>query len=75
MDIKELKSIIEALLFTWGDPLEIKDIASILELDKEELAKIIQEMIDEFDYNMRGLKNKSKWYLSVWNKTGKIFNG
>ncbi|MBU5426638.1 SMC-Scp complex subunit ScpB [Tissierella pigra] len=56
MDSKELKSIIEALLFTWGDPLEIKDIASILELDKEEVGTIMSEMIDEFDYNMRGLK-------------------
>ena len=43
MDIRELKSIIESLLFTWGDPLEIKDIASIVEVDEEELSKIIQE--------------------------------
>ncbi|CAK7016434.1 SMC-Scp complex subunit ScpB [uncultured Tissierella sp.] len=56
MDIRELKSIIESLLFTWGDPLEIKDIASIVEVDEEELSKIIQEMIDEFDYNMRGIR-------------------
>ena len=56
MDSKELKSVIEALLFTWGDPLEIKDMASILELNKEELANIMDEMIDEFDYNMRGVK-------------------
>lgn len=56
MEIKELKAIIEALLFTWGDPLEIKDIASILEIDVEDISNIIQEMMDEFDYNMRGLR-------------------
>lgn len=56
MDIKELKSIIEALLFTWGDPLDISDIASILEMDKKYLHNIIEEMMDDFDYNMRGIK-------------------
>lgn len=56
MDNKELKSIIEALLFTWGDPLSITDIANILEKDKRELSIIMQEMIDDFDYNMRGVR-------------------
>ena len=56
MDPKEIKAIIEALLFTWGDPLESKDIAYILELNTKEIDKLIEEMIDEFDYNRRGLK-------------------
>lgn len=56
MDTKEVKSIIEALLFTWGDPLNISDIASILEIDKKELHNILQEMMDDFDYNMRGIR-------------------
>lgn len=56
MDTKELKSIIEALLFTWGDPLDISDIANILEKDKKELHIVIQEMMDDFDYNMRGIR-------------------
>ncbi len=56
MDIRELKSIIESLLFTWGDPLDIKDIASIVEVNEEELSKVMQEMMDEFDYNMRGIR-------------------
>lgn len=56
MDTREIKSIIEALLFIWGDPLEIKDIALILEKDEKELSEILQEMINDFDYNMRGIK-------------------
>lgn len=56
MDIKEKKSIIEGILFTWGDPLGIKDIAKILEI-KEELAfDILEEMVREFDDNRRGLR-------------------
>lgn len=56
MEIKEIKSIIESMLFTWGDPLELKDIACILEIDEKNLMEIIDEMIVEFDYNFRGLK-------------------
>lgn len=56
MDLRELKSIIEALLFTWGDPLDIADISSILDIKEKELEPIIQEMIDDFDYNMRGIR-------------------
>lgn len=56
MDLRELKSIIEALLFTWGDPLDISDISSILDIKEKELEPIIQEMMDDFDYNMRGIR-------------------
>ncbi len=56
MEKRELKSIIEALLFTWGDPLELKDIASIIEEKECEVEKIIEEMINEFDYNRRGIR-------------------
>lgn len=56
MDIKEKKSIIEGLLFTWGDPLSIKDISKILKLDKKKTEEIIDGMIDEFNYERRGLQ-------------------
>lgn len=56
MEAREIKSIVEAMLFTWGDPLELKDMASILEVDEKSLIKVIDEMIYEFDYNFRGLK-------------------
>jgi segregation and condensation protein B len=56
MDLRELKSIIESLLFTWGDPLDISDISSILDIKEKELEPIIQEMIDDFDYSMRGIR-------------------
>lgn len=56
MDKRETKSIIEALLFTWGDPLEIKDLSSILNVKEEELEQILKEMMDEFDFNRRGIR-------------------
>lgn len=55
-DIREIKSIIEGLLFAWGDPLDIKDLSSILGIKKSELEQILKEMIDDFNYNRRGLR-------------------
>lgn len=56
MDIKEIKSIIESLLFTWGDPLNIKDISKILNISERELTFIIQDMMEEFNHNRRGIE-------------------
>ncbi|MDR7869988.1 MAG: SMC-Scp complex subunit ScpB [Tissierellaceae bacterium] len=56
MDIREIKSIIEGLLFIWGDALSVEDLASILELNKDEVSYLMDEMISEFDFNRRGIK-------------------
>lgn len=56
MDIREIKSIIEALLFTWGDPLSLEDISDVLELDKHSLNEIMNEMIADFNFNRRGIQ-------------------
>jgi len=56
VDKREIKSIIESLLFVWGDPLSLKDIANVLNIEEKELKTIINEMIDEFDYERRGVK-------------------
>ena len=56
MDIREIKSIIEGLLFIWGDPLTVDDLSDILELDKEFIINTMDEMISEFDYKRRGLR-------------------
>ena len=39
MDKREVKAIIEALLFIWGDPLSIKDISNILEIEENKVKK------------------------------------
>ncbi|MCF6465110.1 SMC-Scp complex subunit ScpB [Clostridium sp. Cult2] len=56
MDKREIKAIVEALLFIWGEPLSLKDISDILEIESNEVKEILDEMIDEFNYNRRGLK-------------------
>lgn len=56
MDNRELKSIVEGLLFAWGDPLDLKDMASVLEIKEEVLEPLLKELMDDLDYNRRGLR-------------------
>ncbi|MEQ8153390.1 MAG: SMC-Scp complex subunit ScpB [Clostridiaceae bacterium] len=54
---KTLKSIIEALLFTAGEPLSIKDISNIIECSHEECSELVKEMSEEYiNNNGRGIK-------------------
>lgn len=56
MDKREVKSIIESLLFIWGEPLSASDIADVLEFDVKEIDKLIKDMMDTFNYERRGLQ-------------------
>lgn len=56
LDIKEVKAIIEGLLFTSGEPLSRDEIAEILQIDKKTISKIILEMKDEFIKDRRGIQ-------------------
>jgi segregation and condensation protein B len=49
-------SIIESLLFASGDPLGIKDIAAIIECEVEFTEEIIDEMVQAYEAEERGLK-------------------
>lgn len=56
MDKKELKSVIESLLFTWGEPLHIREIEKIVGVSKKELKRFLDEMAEEFNYSRRGIQ-------------------
>jgi len=56
MEKVEIKSIIEALLFTWGEPLEYKEISKILELKLSDTREILDEMVIEYKDSKRGLQ-------------------
>lgn len=56
MDHKEMKSIIIGLLFTWGDPLALKDLSSVLEVPEKDLEKVLKELMDELDFERSGLR-------------------
>lgn len=66
MEKKEIKSIIEAMLFAFGDPIDINDIAKILKIKKNLVFDILEEMIYEFDENKRGLRIiKAEGYYQI----------
>ncbi len=48
MDKEKIKSIIESLLFAWGEPLSINEIIDILNIKKTEAIQLITEMTEEY---------------------------
>lgn len=51
-----IKSILESLLFAWGEPLNINEISKIMNQPSYSLAAVLNEMINEFNQNEgRGL--------------------
>lgn len=56
MEHKRAKSIIESMLFVWGEPLALSKLAAILEMTRKEVRELIQEMADEYEANERGVR-------------------
>lgn len=55
MDDKKYKAIIEAILFTMGESVELEKIADAIELDKKQTKKLINEMMQEWNDEGRGV--------------------
>lgn len=54
MDNLYLKNSIEALIFSWGDSIEVKEIANFFEVEISKVKKIIEEL--KTDYSERGIR-------------------
>ena len=48
MEISRLEGIIEAILFTMGDSVELSRIAAAIEHDEDTTRKIIHNMMDKY---------------------------
>lgn len=55
MKEKNYKAIVEAILFTMGDSVELEKIANVIELDKRKTKAIIEEMMEEWNNSDRGV--------------------
>lgn len=55
MEEKNYKAIIEAILFTIGESVELEKIADAIELDKKTTKKLINEMMQEWNDEGRGV--------------------
>ena len=56
MEIKRIESIIEAILFTMGDSVEVSHIANAIEHDVATTRKIIHNMMDRYEEGDRGIR-------------------
>lgn len=51
-----LEAAIEAILFSMGEAVSVKDIAKVIEIDEKEVEKCIKEMSDKYDAEDRGIR-------------------
>lgn len=56
MKIKEMESIIEAILFTMGDSVEVEKIAAAVGQDVKTTVKVIHHMMDQYEQEKRGIR-------------------
>lgn len=55
MEIREIQSILEAVLFAAGDAVELEKLADIVDVDKKSLREILQKMMDSYNFERRGI--------------------
>ena len=53
---KTMKSALETMMFMWGEPLEVKDAAEVLEAEKAEVRELFRELQAEYEQEGRGLR-------------------
>jgi segregation and condensation protein B len=56
MELKRLEAVIEAILFTMGEAVELERIAAAIDHDEETTKKIIRNMMDQYESEERGIK-------------------
>ena len=56
MDLKELESAIEGILFAAGDPVPVERLCLTLEQDRETVDSVCQRMADWYSYERRGIR-------------------
>ncbi len=56
MEIQNLKSAIEAILFAAGEPVPAARLSLILEADEDEVYAAAKQLSDEYSFNQRGIR-------------------
>ncbi len=53
---KNLAAAIEAILFSVGDAVSVKELAKVLEAEENEVCAVIEHMVQEYEEEKRGIK-------------------
>lgn len=56
MELKELESALEGILFAAGDPVEVERICLTLEVDRATVDAVAQRLSDFYSYERRGIR-------------------
>lgn len=56
MELKELQSAIEGILFAAGDPVPVERICFVLEQDRDTVDSVCQRLADLYSYERRGVR-------------------
>ena len=66
MEMKEIESAIEGILFASGEPLPVDRICMALEIDRPTVEQVLQKLMDYYAYERRGirlLRIEDSWQL------------
>jgi segregation and condensation protein B len=55
MELSEFEPVIEALLFTSGDPVPLNRIAEVIEIDKKTARLVMKNLILNYNASVRGI--------------------
>ena len=56
MELKELESAIEGILFAAGDPMSVERLCLTLGQDRETVDSVCQRLADNYSYERRGIR-------------------
>ena len=66
MEMKEIESAIEAILFASGEPIHVDRICVAMEMDRPTVEQVLQKLMDFYAYERRGirlLRIEDSWQL------------
>jgi segregation and condensation protein B len=70
MEINEIESALEGILFAAGDPVSADRLSAVLNIDKQLLETVAEGLADYYKFNRRGirlvrLEDSKSWVLST----------
>jgi segregation and condensation protein B len=66
MEMKEIESAIEGILFAAGEPIAVERICLALDMDRPTVEQVLQKLMDHYAYERRGirlLRIEDSWQL------------
>ena len=56
MEMKEIESAVEAILFASGEPVQVERICVALDMDRPTVERVLQKLMDYYAYERRGIR-------------------